>query len=377
MSHKYSVKKKIAPFSATLGGGGAQRVMASLANGFYRAGYAVDMVLVQRVGGYLDELDDGVRVVDLASSRTLFSIFPLIRYLRRARPDVLLATQGHVNIIAVIARMLACKSTRICVRESNNVSANVRNTGGWKASVSQRFIRVAYSAANKVIAPSQGVADDLVKSFGILENHIVVIPNPIDIERIQALAKEPLAELLWAEKSLPIVLGVGSLTAQKEFTTLIKAFSEAVRSADAKLIILGEGEERESLYALVKSLGLNESVSFPGFVQNPFAYMKQAVMYVLSSRFEGLPNTLLQALAVGTPVVATDCPSGPREILEGGRWGRLVPVGDVDAMAQAIIDGLEGRIKKPPFGLMEDRYGMIGITQKYLDVLLGHTGRSL
>ncbi|MBN2570039.1 MAG: glycosyltransferase [Deltaproteobacteria bacterium] len=363
------IERRISLFSATLGGGGAERVMATLANGFNRAGFTVDVVLVKQTGSYVNELDPEINVVDLASNRALYSLIPLIQYLRQARPDAMLATMGHVNIIAILARMISRVPMRLFVREAITVSVSSRNSENLKDKFIRHILKNFYAIPDGVIAPSQGIADDLIKAVGFPKDRIVVIANPLDMETIQELSIAPVNHPWVNSDTVPLILGVGRLTAQKDFQTLIRAFDKVLKVHHARLAILGEGVDRKALEELIKSMGLEGIVAMPGYVENPFAYMKQAAVYVLSSRWEGLPNALLQAAAVGTHVVATDCPSGPKEILEQGRWGKLVPVGDVEAMARAIIDALEGRLEKLPFSLLEERYGIEPITKKYLDVL--------
>lgn len=362
-------KGKLALFSATLGGGGAERVMTTLANGIHREGYPVDVVLVKKIGCHLSELDPGIQVVDLASRRTLFSLLPLIQYLRRARPAAMLATQGHVNIVAILARMMARVPLRLLAREASTPSAITRDQNGFRTWLALKLLRVFYPLADCIVAPSQGVMNDLTEEMGLPRERVVVIPNPLALALIRQRAAEP-PEHPWFEPgNVPVILGVGRLSSQKDFPTLIGAFAKVVSERACRLIILGEGEDRTALHKLVVSLGLSEQVAMPGFVDNPFSYLKHSAVYVLSSPSEGLPNTLLEALAVGTPAVATDCPSGPREILEGGRWGRLVPVADVEAMAEAINAALNGQVAIAPLSVLEDTYGVDQTVKKYLAVL--------
>lgn len=374
-SAKYSrqmvrTSERIALFVADLEGGGAERVMVTLANGFHRGGYTVDLVLQRATGPYLKDVSKGVTVVDLKAARSFLSLLPLIRYLRKTRPNTMFSTLSNVNIIAVLAWIIARVPGRLVVREAITTSVDDRSSAGIRSKMISLMRRKAYQRANHVVAPSIGVAEDLIENVGVDRARVSVICNPIDISLISALASEPVEHLQTLPSNTQVVLGVGRLFPQKDFTTLIRAFSKVCQTRNAVLFLLGEGEEREHLNRLVLELGLSGKVFMPGFVENPFAYMKHAAVFVLSSRYEGLPNALLQALAVGTPVVATDCPSGPREILEGGRWGRLVPVGDVAAMAQAIVEGLNGRLKNPPVSLIKERYGVEGIIKQYLNVLL-------
>jgi len=363
-------KKLIAIFSYSLEGGGAERVVATLANGFYKSGYLVDVVLIKRTGVYLNELVPGIRVIDLALSRTVFSLLSLIRYLRQVRPVAMLATQVHINIIAIIARMVAkVPPFRLLVREACTQSVITKNQEGLMTWLTLKLLRVFYPFADCIISPSQGVMDDLIQGFRMPQSLGVVIPNPLPIASIQKQAKV-LPKHPWFDSSgIPVVIGIGRLSIQKDFKTLIHAFAQVCRNRQAKLVILGEGEKRSELQKLVEDLNLSNQVDLVGFVNNPFAYLNRSAVYVLSSPSEGLPNTLLEAMAVGIPVVSTDCPSGPREILEGGRWGRLVAVGDVDAMVEAINAALNGKVAIAPFSVLEEQYGIDNIVKRYLGAL--------
>jgi glycosyltransferase involved in cell wall biosynthesis len=359
----------IAMFVPTLEVGGAERAMVTLANGFRRAGHHVDLVVAKSAGDLASELDSGIRVVGLGARRTLFALPPLIRYLRRSRPSAMLTTLADANLIAAVACALARVPIRLVVRESTTASAHYRYATGIRRKAIAMTLRLAYSAANHVVSPSRGVAEDLVSHLGVARQRVVVIPNPLDLGYMRALAARPTFDRISATHQPSLVLGIGRLSAEKDFATLIRAFAKVVEHVDARLVVLGEGEERSRLEVLVRALGLNNQVTMPGFVENPFAYLKQASVYVLSSRYEGLPNTLLQAIALDVPAVATDCPSGPREILDDGRWGRLVPIADVAQMADAITEGLAGRLRAVPQDVIEARYGMMPVTRQYLDLL--------
>ncbi|MDH4064728.1 MAG: glycosyltransferase [Acidobacteriota bacterium] len=361
---------RIALVIDTLDGGGAERVFVTLANYFCQIGCQVDLVLLRRAGPFLAEVDPGVAVINLEARRTLSSLVPLIRYLRRARPAAIMATLAHVNVVAVLAKMVARIPGRLIVRETVAPSAQIRFTNAIRSKVVTLLQKRAYLAADGIVSPSRGVADDLVAAFGIPRDRIAVIANPLDVGRIRALAEEAVPAPCDADGGRPMVLGAGRLSFQKDFVSLIRAFATVIETVPARLLILGEGEDRGELEGLVKQLGLEGCVDLPGFVDNPFACMRQAAVYVLSSRYEGLPNTLLQAMALGVPVVATDCPGGPAEVLDGGRYGRLVPVGDVEALATGILDGLLGRLPPPPPSATE-AYAVDRVGRLYLDVLQG------
>ncbi|HEY0590559.1 MAG TPA: glycosyltransferase [Thermoanaerobaculia bacterium] len=362
-------RERIAIFVPNLEGGGAERVMSTLANRFVRDGFRVEMVLMSATGPYLDELDDRVAVVDLGARRLMRSAGRLARYLRSNRPDAMISTPGDANVIAWLAWKLAGSKGRLVMREAVHESGHRAAAAGIRDRALAFLRRRAFGFASHIVAPSVGVAEDLVRNVGIAPERVTVIPNPLDLPRIEELARALVPDLPLGT-DVPIVLGMGRLMAQKDFASLIRAFAIVRQSRNAVLVILGDGEERKALVELAEELRVGHGVMMPGFVANPFPYLRRAAVFVLSSRYEGLPNALLQAVALGIPVVATDCPSGPREILDEGRWGRLVPLGDVAAMAEAIIEGLDGRLDTMPREIVAERFGVEKIAGEYLAVLL-------
>jgi len=363
-------KQSIALFLPSLRGGGAERMMINLARGFSEQGLEVDLVLAKAEGPYLSQVPPEVRVIDLDSSRVLTSLPGLVRYLRCERPRTLLSTLDHANIVAIWARKLARVPNRLVVRVASNLSESASNAPSLRGRLMPRLVQKFYPLADTVVAVSQGVANDLTSTAGLQRERIQVIYNPVVTADLFEKARESLEHPWFVPGEPPVILSVGRLTKAKDHPTLIRAFARIRREHSARLMILGEGEDRPNLEALIRELDLEEDVSLPGFVDNPFQYMKRASVFVLSSRWEGLPNTLIQAMAVGTPVVSTDCPSGPAEILEGGQWGRLVPVGDVEEMAAAIIATLNDP-NHPDVSKRAQHFGVEKSVQAYLDVLLG------
>ena len=362
--------KKITLFLPSLHGGGAERIMVYLANGFAQRGFAVDLVLVKAEGPYLSLVCDQVRVIDLNCPRVLASLPSLICYLKREKPHAILSTLDHANVIAIIARALTRGSQKIAVRVAYNIAAGKLHTKSIRHRMTAELVKYTYNWVDQVIAVSQGVAEDLVKSHNVPHNLVTTIYNPAITPELLHQAQEPFNHPWFAPGKPPVILGVGRLTKQKDFATLIRAFAHLNQHYSAQLMILGEGEDRAKLESLVRTLDLEQQVSLPGFVDNPFPYMKQASVFVLPSCYEGMPNALLQAMACGTPVVSTDCPSGPREILEDGKWGQLVPVGDVEAIAKAILASLQGETQHPSMEILESRFGLNTIVDQYLSILL-------
>lgn len=328
---------RLAFFLANLEGGGAERMMVYLATGLADASTSVDLVLARAVGPYLTEVPATVKVVDLASPSVSAAVPALRRYLRHARPDVLVATLRHVSVAAGLAHAVSLTKAPLVVREANTPSRRSLGRPSVKGRAVDLAMRWVYRRATAVLAVSEGVADDLVRTQGVPRAKVVTVYNPVVTTDVPARAAAPLGHPWFAGDGPPVVLGVGSLTPKKDFGTLIDAFARVRAQRPARLVILGEGPERRALERRAGETGFGADVELPGFVDNPFAFMARASVFVLSSVVEGLPGALIQALACGCPTVATDCPSGPYEVLEGGRYGRLVPMRDPDAMARAIL----------------------------------------
>ena len=321
--------------------------MLNLAKSFAERGRAVDLVLAHAEGPFLGDVPESVRLVDLKARRASTSLPALVRYLHRERPEVLLSVM-YTNIIALLARRLAGTSTRVVVCEQNTLSIDTHEGSDWRGRLMPSLCRLFYPWAQAIVAVSGGVADDLSRVTGIPRQRIQVIYNPVVTPELRDKAQVPLHHPWFASGEPAVLLAVGRLSPQKDFPTLIQAFARVRRTRRARLLILGEGEQRPELEALVKKLGLEGDACLPGFVENPYPYMTQASLFILSSRWEGLPTVLIEALQCGLPVVSTDCPSGPREILMDGKYGQLVPVGDVTALSKAIEISLAGNGHAPP-----------------------------
>jgi len=333
----------IALFLPCLSGGGAQRVMVTFANELAALGLRVDLVVGSASGPYRNEISPAVSVLELGSPRALPCLLPLARYLRQQHPRWLLSTLLRANVIALAAQRLSGAATRVWMREATTPSRAFLAEPWWLAHGSRWGLQLAYGRADGIVAPSQGVADDLCALSGAgLRPKLHVLMNPIATRDIARLAAAPLLPAI-ADIPKPWIVGCGRLVAAKGFDVLIRAVAELRNLSELRpsLIILGEGQDRDALVRLSAELGIAERTHFPGFVDNPFCILGQAAVFVLSSNLEGCPNVLLQAMACGTRVVATDCPSGPREVLQREAQGLLVPVGDAVGLARAIARQLE------------------------------------
>lgn len=315
--------------------------MLNVAHGLSEHGLRVDLVLFRAGGPYLNDVPRNVRVVDLKAFRILAALPGLARYLTQERPAAILSTLSSVNCVTLLARRLARSRARLVLGEQNSLSHNIANAFHARARLMPRLMRWTYPWADAVVSASQGVADDLACAIGYPRDEMSVIYNPIETVRVQQLAEQPVTDTWFFRPNAPVILGVGRLIPQKDFPTLMRAFARVRQQRPARLVILGEGPERRSLESLAVDLGVSDDCALPGFVSNPYKYMKSASVFALSSRWEGFGNVVVEAMSCGTPVVCTDCPSGPSEILESGTWGRLVPVADVDALALAIGDTLD------------------------------------
>jgi glycosyltransferase involved in cell wall biosynthesis len=364
-----TLKERLAILLPGLYDGGAERTLLNLAEGIAARGFAVDLVLSRAEGPYMAEIPDSVRVVDLKAPRVLMCLPALVHYLRSERPVALLSTL-YANIPAVWARCIAGTPQRVVLNEQNTLTSvsGGENDVRWK--LYPELAKWFYPWADAVTAVSKGVADDLALATKLSPSHIHVIYNPIVTPALQEKSSCPLEHPWFKPSEPPVVLGVGRLTGQKAFSVLIEAFARVRKSQPARLVILGEGEDRPMLEALRRQLGLEQDVDLPGFVANPYAYMAHAALFVLSSRWEGLPTVLVEAISLRMPVIATDCPSGPREILRDGQYGQLVPVDDPTALALAIQKSLTNHSKCPQEESWKP-YALDSVTDQYLSLLLG------
>ena len=362
---------KIAIFLQNLTFGGTERMMLNLAGGIADTGAAVDLVLAQARGSFLSTIPKNVRLVDLGGRRTVRSIPALARYLRRERPVALLSALTHVNVAAFLATCLAGHRCRIVVSERTTISQESAEIKAFSVRAAYRLVPWVYSRADGIVTVSQGAAEDLAHYCKLPIDRVEVINNPVVGPTLAQRAAEPLDHPWFAAGEPPVVLCVGRLNPEKEFGTVVRAVAELATQRPVRLMILGAGRERAALEALVDELGVRDCVQLPGFAANPYAYMARAAVLALSSRWEGSPNVLVEAMALGTPVVATDCRSGPAELLEGGRYGPLVTVGDAAGMAAAIGQMLDAPVATE---MLKARAGMFTVAHAadaYLRVLLG------
>lgn len=339
---------RIAFFLPSLNGGGAERVIIRIAEGFADQGWLTDLVVYHAMGAYVDQLPKQIKLVNLqaGSPQMLTKTLGLAKYLRSQQPDVLLTTLDDVNS-AGWARRLVGSSTKIIMLVQNHLSQHFRaRHSPVVRRLRAQIVKQFYPWADQIVAVSQGVADDVATMMGVSSEQIRVIYNPVVQPNLSQKAAEPLNHPWFAEGQAPVILGVGRLVKQKDFATLVRAFALVRQQKLCRLVILGdvdgyEADIKPGLLQLIADLNVESDVAFLGFVENPYKYMARAQVFVLSSIYEGFGIVVAEALSVGTSVVSTDCESGPAEILKQGQFGRLVTVGDSSAMATAIVEALD------------------------------------
>ncbi len=362
--------KRLAVFLATSGHSGVDRVMTNLIREFAGRGLEVDLLRVANHGPYPDETQPGLRIVDLGASHVNSSLPAVARYLRRRRPHAMLSDKDRVNRVALLARRLSGVKTRAAVRVGTTVSINLSRRGWFHRKMQYFSIRRIYPWADAIITPSRGAADDLARIAGISRERIRILPSPVGGDHADRQAAEPVDHPWFKEPDAPpIILGVGELCARKDFSTLIRAFALVRRETRARLVILGKGRRRERLEALARDLGVESDLSMPGFVSNPFSYMSKASVFALTSVCEGAPVVLMEALSLGVPVVSTDCPSGPGEILQNGRYGPLVPVGSSEMLAREILNTLTKPLDPETLKSAASPYRIAESANRYLEAL--------
>lgn len=361
-------KNKVALFLPSLRGGGAERVMLNLASGLAKENLSVDLLLAQAEGEYIDQVPDNVKIIDLNSSRILKTLPKLIRYLSKENPESILSALTHANIVLILAKLISTSTTKVVISEHSNLTNGIKYSKNIKERIFPLFIKFTYKFADEIVAVSNGVAEDLKRRIKIKKNDVKVIYNPILEDRVFSQAIMPLNDSISMNR--PFLLSVGRLTEAKDYATLISAFSLIAHQYDGNLLILGEGEEKEKLEQLALKSGLDNRVIFGGFSDNPYKYMKHCDLFVLSSKWEGLPTVLVEALALGANVVSTRCPSGPEEILQDGKLGILTPVGNETKMAENILLGLEyKRHINPEIDLKE--YFSSYVVNSYKKIMIG------
>ena len=395
--------ERMAILLPSLEGGGAERSMLNLAKAFLAHGRTVDLVLCKAQGAYMDEIPEGATMIALAATggfQTRFiaamenfrDFFALLRpvllaskiapeiarirslqqYMEQSRPDVILSAITYCNLTAIWAKQSSDLDIPVIVSERIALSdycAAPSNSRKWRWRYLPELVRRTYPGADAVVTVSNQVADDLTTTVGLNPRTVTTIYNPVVDDALRARARQALEHKWFAPGAAPVILGVGRLTEQKDFSTLLRTFARVRATREARLVILGEGRLREELEDSAMKLGIRDDVDLPGFVTNPFQYMARASVLVLSSEYEGLPGVPIQALACGCPVVSTDCPGGSAEILANGKYGALVSIGDADGMAKAVVAELDQPTAREVLLQRAEDFSVERAAKNYLDLL--------
>jgi len=352
-----------------LHGGGAERLHVNLARHWTDLGHDVDFILLRKSGDLLKLVPDKVNIISINAYRIRQAVIPIYKILKKIKPDVVLSAMWPLTSITVISWIISRRKSKLFLSDHVVLSLDSTNNIGVPILFLKFFIFITYHFSNGIIAVSKGVKEDLCSLGRIPAKKVEVIYNPAAI----GISKKDFINYdnLWQAKHEKKILSVGSLKYEKDHKSLIKAVSLIKDSIDIKLIILGDGPLRRDLECLVKSLGMEKNVSLPGFQINPYPWYLSSDLFVLSSKWEGFGNVIVEALECGIPVVSTDCPGGVQEILDNGRYGRLVRLGSVTALADAIKESLNQ--KHDIFFLKEraKKFSIQEISKQYLNFFTG------
>lgn len=366
---KDATNERLAFLLPDLRGGGAERVALRLIEDFVARGYGVDLLLMAAKGELIPLLPAGVRVIDLGTGRIRDVVAPLVRYLRAERPLGLQAFMWPLTVAAVIAHRLARSRTRLVLSDHTTLSRQYGDRGALAGLVLRKSIAWAYPLADARVCVSKDAASDLAALSGLSPETIDIIYNPVARPEVDP-AERRAAECGWPASGARI-LAVGGLIPAKNHSLLIDAVARLSRNRDVALLILGEGPLREELACQAHSAGIEDKIAMPGFVTHPAPFYAAADLFVLSSDYEGYGNVLVEALHAGLRIVSTDCESGPREILDGGRYGRLVPCGNLDALSHAMAEALDHPIDTDAVRVRADALSGQDVPERYLRLMTG------
>ena len=325
-------------FLTSFRGGGAERVIIELANSFHARGHAVELVVGNAVGPYKEEINPEINVTDFKKKRVIACLIPLSLYLFRKSPAVIYATMMHANVMVLIAKILSFSTAKVVIREAVTTEKTNEKPVEAGKTILLRLAALLYPKAHAVIAVSNGVAASLERDLNLTGKlNLSVIYNPVISSRFFAKSEENDIQLEFKRPESLLLIAVARLAKSKDYPTMLKAIALVKQHRDVQLLILGEGVERDALEQLVSDLHLQDDVHMPGFVNNPFKYLRKADLFVHSSLYEGMPNSVIQALALNKRAVVTRTKDGPEELFSGVHGVSLVESGDPAVFANAIL----------------------------------------
>jgi glycosyltransferase involved in cell wall biosynthesis len=351
------------------GAGGVERMVMNLIREFSKRDLQIDLLAIRSDSAHLDDIPNKIRIIPLRARHALTAVPELIGYLRREKPTAMLVAKDRAGRAALLARKFSGSTTRIAIRLGTNLSTALEDKSSLQRWLRTAPMRSLYCMAEQIIAVSQGVAEDTRKITGLPMSRITVIRNPVITQRLKEQAQQPVPHSWLEDHSIPVIMGAGRLTRQKDFHTLVRAFALLRQQQPARLIILGEGKDRNSLQQLATALQVEKDFLLPGFQKNLYAWLSRSRLFVLSSLWEGSPNVLTEALALGIPSVATRCPSGPDEILQNGRIGILVEMGNAESLAAAMLATLNNPHPADFLQAAVAEYNAATSASRYLQIL--------
>ena len=356
--------------------GGAEQVVITLLNGLASRGYSVELLLSEYSGPLKTELDDSVKVATLPPARTsVFGVaahLPAIAmYLQQKNPAAMFPHLEHPSVVCLTAHIATDTDTVVIPTQHSTL---VGPGGGTpKDRIVDNLVPHLYPSANRIIAVAQGVANSITERTAVDPSDVSILHNPVDIDRIQRQAQEPLEHDWFVNDELKVILFVGRIAPEKDLQTWLQVFNSVhAENPRTRAVIAGRGPDREELLQFAERLGIADVVAMPGYVDNPYKYMKRASVFLLSSRREGLPTVLIEALACGCPVVATDCRSGPREVLADGQFGQLAPVAEPSQIAKAVSEVLEQSPAPAKLRSRADNFAATSVLDDYEQFLTEH-----
>ncbi len=353
---------------ASMRGGGIQKSAIRLINEFLRLGIPTSLITIDANGPVRSEVPYDCRFIDLGVGRTRWAIFRLIASLKEIKPDVVISAQTHLNVLLIIARALSGYPKKLIVTEHITFNTGITSEGKFSQRMRPYLIRFLYPFAERVVAVSPASADSIYQ-YTKLKTKVDVILNGLDMDEIKKAANQPVFHPWVSNSDFKLIVGMGRLSLQKNFSYLLRAFARLDSKEKYRLLILGEGSDKTALLLLAKQLEIQEYVEFLGFIDNPYPYLAQADLFVLPSKWEGFANVIIEALACGTPVIAADCPGGPADILSDKSFAKIVPMDNPKEMASAIKGSLSADIDSIGIFEFAKQFSIQDTAQNYLNLI--------